>query len=250
MDLTKIIKRKDSNSILTINEIGIPKIIYSEYIILRKIADGNLWITKIIFIPLSVFAISTLQLLKIDNIKYSIIFVLLGNLIGFVFQYDDIIKLFKILFGKKNSFYVKFKGEGIELIVNESVKGSHKDVYFYEEAFKEYTMDDLKRELIINEQDIENTNKKGFWDNYIVPIIFIMTTSMIGFYNGLWINLSNTDGIDIIIRYQFITMITVAYIMLQIIWLKHMFSIPKNNLKLINLVLKDLIEKKSYENLN
>jgi hypothetical protein len=218
---------------------------YKNHVVLRKIADMEIFMPKIVFTPMSIFAISVLNVMKIENTDSLYRYVILGVAVGLLFQYKDAQKLLTIWLGNSNAFYVKFIKDKVELVRDDSVLSSHKNVYFYEEAFKSYKLVDLKRELIINEQNIADSQKKGFWDSYMVPLIFIMTTSMISFYNGIWISYSTqSEDFESIIRYQFLTMLIIVTMMLQIFLFKRMFHTPKKDLVIQNLVLKDLISLK------
>lgn len=242
----KIHKKSNPDIKLLINKLWIPVIHYKNRVVLRKLADMDILMPKIVFTPMSIFVISVLNVMKIENTDSLYRYVILGVVAGLLFQYKDVEKLLKIWLGNSNAFYVNFIKDKVELVRDDSVMSSHKNVYFYEEAFKSYKLVDLKRELIINEQNIVDSQKKGFWDSYMVPLIFIMTTSMISFYNGIWISYSNqSEDFESIIRYQFLTMLIIVTLMIQIFLFKRMFHTPKKDLVIINLVLKDLISLKN-----
>lgn len=232
---------------LVFNRIGIPRIKYHDVFILRKIADTYIWPSRLlaILLPmlLAVIGRSVFNLGK----SYLLLLPLIGTMLGFLFHLNDMKKLWKIWFGKQSSFYVKFMIDDIELIETEGVKYSHREVYFYEEAFRSYSIDDLRRELILIEQGLSDSNKTGFWDKYLVPVLFLITTSTIGIMNTfLAADLSTgTYDVNSLIKYYFVGVPIIAITLLQVFIVWHfIISPPKSNLVLKKLVINGLLEKK------
>lgn len=193
-----------------------------------------------------VFAIIGRSIFKLGE-SYLLILPLLGTILGLLFHLNDIKKLWKIGFGDRNLFYVKFMRDDVQLIETEGVKYSHKDVYFYEEAFRNYSIDDLRRELILIEQNISERNKTGFWVKYLVPVLFLITTSIIGIMNGLVVSDLSTEEYDVnsLMKYYFVLLFIIVIILLQIFLLKHfIFNSPQTKIVLQKLVINNILEKK------
>jgi hypothetical protein len=232
---------------LVFNKFGIPRIEFNDVFVLRKIADSYIWASRLLAISIPmVFAIIGHSIFKLGE-SYLLILPLLGTMLGLLFHLNDIKKLWKIGFGDRNSFYVKFMRDDVQLIGTEGVKYSHKDVYFYEEAFRNYSIDDLRRELIIIEQNISEMNKTGFWDKYLVPVLFLITTSIIGIMNALVVSDLSTEKYDVnyLMKYYFVLLFIIVIILLQIFLLKHfIFNPPQTKMVLQKLVINNILEKK------
>lgn len=232
---------------LVFNRFGIPRIEYNGVFVLRKIADSYIWVSRLlsISVPMLIAMIGR-YMFKLGE-SYLLILPLIGTIFGLLFHLNDIKKLWKICFGNRDSLYVKFMRDDVELIKTKGVKYSHKDVYFYEEVFRSYSIDDLRRELILIEQELSDSNKTGFWDKYLVPVLFLITTSTIGIMNALVIADLSTEKYDvsILMKYYFVSVFIIVIILLQIFLFKHfIFNPPPKKLVLQKHVIQNILEKK------
>ncbi|NYB74536.1 hypothetical protein HZF24_10360 [Sedimentibacter hydroxybenzoicus DSM 7310] len=237
---------KEYNVKLVFNRFGLPRIEYNNVIIQRKIADALIWASKVLVISVLMLFVTVLGfVLKLD-LDYLFLLIIIGLIFGSLFHLNDIKKLWKIYFGKRNSLNVKFVKDDVELIETKGVMYLHKDVYFYEEIFNKYSIDDLRRELILIEQEIYDSNKRRFWDKYIVPTLFLLTTSTMGFINALFVKDISMEIYDVnILMMQYSALISiVVIIIIQIFLAKHLlFNPPAKKLILQKLVIEAILAK-------
>lgn len=238
-------KNSNYEVMITCGKFGIPRLKFQKVQVLRKIADSYIWASKVSALAFSM-AIGSIGniVLKTQNERiwvYSII----GAFLGCLFHTNDIKKMFKIWFGKRDSFYVQFLDKDVELIKTEGVMYLHREVYFYEEAFKNYSKDDLKRELILVEQNIHNMNQSRFWDKYLLPIIFIFITTVYGVINSMFIfDISSLNvNVSHLLKQYLISLAIIALIILPIFIVKHfMLTPPKSNMIVKKMILEDLLK--------
>ncbi len=226
---------------------GYPKVKYDTFVELRKIADSRIWAPKLLSVSIPFLIIQFMHLINIEDIMLYLIFIV-GIMLGSLTHLNDYKNLIKIWIAKNDSFHIEFNGFNVKAIKTEGVKSFHKDAYFYEQAYKDYKIADLKRELRNIEQDIFDEGKKGFWDKYLVPILFLITTSTIGFINIIisgYINMKEYP-VENVVKNYFIILILIVTILIQIFSFKHLVIKPsKSNLMLIKLTLVDLIYQKN-----
>ena len=230
---------------LSFNKIGIPRIKYNGVIILRQIADSYIWASRLLAVSFPMLIVIIVKFfLKFDD-TYIYWFPIIGTALGILFHINDIKKLWKIWFGKRNSFHIKFLEDDVERIETQGVKYSHREVFFYQEAYSKFTIADLEREYIFLEQEIADNRKQGFWDKYLLPVLFIITTSILGFLNAVFISEVSSKSYDIvtIFEYYLIMIFLISLIVLQIFIIKHfMFTSKKVDLILKKLVVQNFIE--------
>lgn len=223
------------------NSFGVPRLRFDNVKIIRTIAGSYIWASKLI-----AFFMSFLIAVILKPYDKSIcVYPLIGVFIGSLFHLKDLQGLYIIWFGKRDSLYVQFLDTGVELIKTEGVKYSHREVYFYEETYKAYKIDDLRRELILSEQEINDNNRVGIWDRYLLPIILIFASSVFGIINSTYVvdlTSNNFDSELLLVQYLGI-LLTVTLLITLIFLIKHFIcSPPKSNLIVKKMVLEDLLK--------
>lgn len=230
----------------------IPSVKYNNITILRKYADADLLGSKIMGFSFSYLVMLIIvwllngELLIYDLNQYAII-LYIGLVISLVVYYKDLINFFKIKFGNIKSFYVKFDQNNVELILSEDIIYGHREVYYYEEYFKNYTAIDLKRELIVVEQLIDNGAKIKFWDKCLIPLIFSVTAGLISSLNTvLAFNLSSSKDYlwQVIMFHMIFVSVLIAVIIMIFIFINTITKPARSNLKIQKLVLEDYLTKK------
>lgn len=165
-----VLKRKNYKATLLYRKKIIPYIEYGGFKVLSKAAES------ITFAPwfLGIYFIEMLMLFfYVRNMSEFICMnqYLLFGCVGLFFHWKDAINCFKIFVKHNSHLYVEFKKEDVVFSEDTGINYKYSDILFYKEIYREMSEDDLKNELILINQQIDDRGKLSFVQICLIPAI-------------------------------------------------------------------------------